>query len=240
MICCTCDLVFEVNRMIVGSVFDTEIFISELLRTYPFFIDAAIITIQLTATSIFIGTGIGIIFALLKLSPVHALRVIANGYITIIRGTPLIVQIFVLFYGFSQIIMLSAFWAAALALAVHNSAYIAEIFRGAIQSIDKGQAEAGRSLGMSEALTMRRIIMPQAMRRAVPPLGNQFIIGLKDSSLAAFVAVDELFRTAQGIAAGTYNTMETYIIVALYYLLLVMVFTVIVNDVERRMAKSEK
>jgi len=229
-----------VNQLIVGSVFDFGTFISELLRTFPFFIDAAIITIQLTFASILIGTVIGIFFALLKLSPIRVFRMIANGYITIIRGTPLIVQIFVLFYGFSQIIMLSAFWSAALALAVHNSAYIAEIFRGAIQSIDKGQGEAGRSLGMSEALTMRRIIMPQAMKRAVPPLGNQFIIGLKDSSLAAFVAVDELFRTAQGIAAGTYNTMETYLIVAVYYLLLVLVFTVIVNKVERRMAKSEK
>ncbi|MCE7793466.1 amino acid ABC transporter permease [Salipaludibacillus sp. CUR1] len=226
--------------MIAGSVFDFGTFISELRRTYPFFLEAGLVTIQLTIASVLIGTVIGVIFALLKLSPLKIFRIIAGTYITIIRGTPLIVQIFALFYGFSQIIMLSAFWSAALALAVHNSAYIAEIFRGAIQSIDKGQTEAGRSLGMSGVMTMRRIVMPQAMRRAVPPLGNQFIIGLKDSSLAAFVAVDELFRTAQGIAAGTLNTMETFIIVGIYYLLLVMIFTVIVNAVEQRMAKSEK
>ncbi|WP_078595149.1 amino acid ABC transporter permease [Evansella clarkii] len=225
--------------MIVGGVFSIEIFFSELIRTYPFFLEAAWLTLRITLAAVLLGTVIGVVVALIKLSgPV--LKVFADIYITIIRGTPLIVQIFVLYFGFSQVIQLSPFWSASLALAVHNSAYIAEIFRGAIQSIDKGQMEAGRSLGMTSSLTMRRIIMPQAMRRAVPPLGNQFIIALKDSSLAAFVAIGELFRTAQGIAAGTFNTMETYLIVALYYLVLVMVFTWIVNRIEHRLSVSER
>ncbi|UTR12871.1 amino acid ABC transporter permease [Evansella sp. LMS18] len=225
--------------MIVGGVFSIETFFSELIRTYPFFLEAAWLTLRITLAAVLLGTVIGVVVALIKLSgPV--LKVFADIYITIIRGTPLIVQIFVLYFGFSQVIQLSPFWSASLALAVHNSAYIAEIFRGAIQSIDKGQMEAGRSLGMTSSLTMRRIIMPQAMRRAVPPLGNQFIIALKDSSLAAFVAIGELFRTAQGIAAGTFNTMETYLIVALYYLVMVMILTWIVNRVEHRLSVSER
>lgn len=226
--------------MIIGGVFDFQTFYSELIRTWPFFFEAAWITLRLTIAAVVIGTIIGLFIALLKLSTFQPLNWLANIYITIIRGTPLIVQIFVLYFGLSGGLQLSDFWAVSLALAIHNSAYIAEIFRGAIQSIDKGQMEAGRSLGMTHSLTMRRIIMPQASRRAVPPLGNQFIIALKDSSLGAFVAMPELFRTAQNIAAGTLNTMETFIIVAIYYLVLVMALTLIVNKVEDWLAKSEK
>ncbi|MBU9710977.1 amino acid ABC transporter permease [Bacillus tamaricis] len=223
----------------LGGLFSFQTFLSELIRTYPLFLKGAQLTIQITVTAVAIGMVLGIIVALFKLAnPVS--RRIADFYITLIRGTPLIAQIFILYFGFSGIFMLSTFWAVSLALAIHNSAYIAEIFRGAIQSIDKGQREAGRSLGMTPGLTMRRIIMPQAMRRAVPPLGNQFIIALKDSSLAAFVSAGELFRTAQGQVSATFHTMEIYIIVAIYYLLLVMILTWIVNKVEYRLSVSER
>lgn len=222
-----------------SNVFQIDRFFEELIRTLPFFFDATLVTLQITAAAILIGTVIGLFFALLKISKLPGAKAIADIYITLIRGTPLIVQIFVLFFGFSQIIQLSAFWSASLALAVHNSAYIAEIFRGSIQSIDKGQREAGRSLGMTSGLTMRRIILPQALRRAVPSLGNQFIIALKDSSLAAFVAIDELFNVARFLVSGTYLTMETYIIVAIYYLVLVMIFTGIVNFIEKKLANGQ-
>ena len=222
-----------------SNVFQIDRFFEELIRTLPFIFDATLVTLQITAAAILIGTVIGLFFALLKISKLPGAKAIADIYITLIRGTPLIVQIFVLFFGFSQIIQLSAFWSASLALAVHNSAYIAEIFRGSIQSIDKGQREAGRSLGMTSGLTMRRIILPQALRRAVPSLGNQFIIALKDSSLAAFVAIDELFNVARFLVSGTYLTMETYIIVAIYYLILVMIFTGIVNFIEKKLANGQ-
>ncbi|WP_425352527.1 amino acid ABC transporter permease [Alteribacter populi] len=226
--------------MILGNVFNLETFFSELIRTSPLFLEAAGVTLRITIAAILIGMVIGVFVALVKLSGIPGMRTLSDIYITIIRGTPLIVQIFVLYFGFSNVIQLSSFWAASLALAIHNSAYIAEIFRGAIQSIDKGQMEAGRSLGMTQALTMRRIIMPQALRRAVPPLGNQFIIALKDSSLAAFVAIPELFRLAQGVAAGTLNYMETYVIVALYYLILVLILTWVVNRLEHRLSASDR
>lgn len=222
-----------------SNVFQIDRFFEELLRTLPFFFEATLVTLKITAAAIIIGTVIGLFIALLKLSRIPGAKVISDIYITLIRGTPLIVQIFVLYFGFSQIIQLSAFWSASFALAVHNSAYIAEIFRGSIQSIDKGQREAGRSLGMTSGLTMRRIILPQAMRRAIPSLGNQFIIALKDSSLAAFVAIDELFNVARFLVSGTYLTMETYIIVAIYYLILVMIFTGIVNFIEKKLANGQ-
>ncbi|MBM7096557.1 amino acid ABC transporter permease [Bacillus sp. H-16] len=225
--------------MIAANVFSLDTFFSELIRTYPIFFEAAWLTVRISVAAVLIGTVIGMFVALVKLSNPF-LKVIADIYITIIRGTPLIVQIFVLYFGLTNLVQLSSFWAVSLALAIHNSAYIAEIFRGSIQSIDKGQMEAGRSLGMTKGLSMRRIVLPQAMRRAVPPLGNQFIIALKDSSLAAFVGVAELFRTAQGIAAGTFNTMETYMIVAVYYLGLVMILTFIVNKVEHRLSASDR
>ncbi|RBW71572.1 amino acid ABC transporter permease [Bacillus taeanensis] len=212
---------------------------AELYRTYPLFLEALVVTLQLTIASILIGTIIGLFVALLKLSHLPGGKWVADFYITIVRATPLIVQIFVLYFGLKNVIDLGQFWSAALALAFHNGAYIAEIFRGTIQSIDKGQMEAGRSLGMTKTLTMRRIILPQAFKRAIPPLGNQFIIGLKDSSLAAFIAMNELFAQARRLAAATYDEMTFYIIVAIYYLVLVLIFSFIVNKVEKKLAAGD-
>ncbi|MGE5702788.1 MAG: amino acid ABC transporter permease [Clostridia bacterium] len=213
--------------------------LEELFRTYPFFIKPLLLTFELTLASVIVGTIIGLFIALLKVSSIPGGKLLANAYITLIRGTPLIVQIFVLYFGFYKMIDLGQFWSATLALAIHSGAYIAEIFRGAIQSIDKGQMEAGLSLGMTRAETMRRIILPQALKRSIPPLGNQFILSLKESSLAAFIAMDELFSLARRMSAETFDEMTYFLIVALYYLVIVMIFTYIVNRLERRMAKGD-
>lgn len=157
-----------------------------------------------------------------------------------VRGTPLIVQIFILYFGISNLFLLPDFWAASLALAFHNGAYISEILRGTIQSIDKGQMEAGRSLGMSNSLTLRRIILPQAFRRALPPLGNQFIIGLKDSSLAAFISMNELFNVATTLGSNNFDEMTYLLIVAVYYLILVAFLTIIVNLFEKKLSISDR
>ncbi|TLS39213.1 amino acid ABC transporter permease [Pseudalkalibacillus caeni] len=216
--------------------------ISHLLETfansYPIFLEGMWLTLRLTAISILIAVFFGLFFSLLKISNVKVLNWIADVYIGVIRGTPLIVQIFIFYFGLSNL-GISAFWSAALGLALHNGAYIAEIFRGSIQSIEKGQMEAGRSLGMSHTLTMRRIILPQAFRRALPPLGNQFIIGLKDSSLAAFISLSELFSIATTQGARTFDEMTYLMIVAFYYLVLVLAFTVLVNMLERKLAASD-
>lgn len=210
------------------------------IDTLPGYKDAIIATVQITLLGIVIGIIIGLFFAFLKVSKFKLLQIIADIYINIIRGTPLVVQIFVLYFGLVQFVDLGRFLSGGIALGIHNGAYIAEIFRGSIQSIDRGQSEAARSLGMSYSLAMRRIVLPQALRRAIPPLGNQFIIALKDSSLVAFIGFQELFNRAQRIQSATGLAMESYIIVGIYYLILVLILSVIVNRIERYLAKSER
>ncbi|MGG2481152.1 amino acid ABC transporter permease [Brevibacillus borstelensis] len=206
-----------------------------LLSSYPMFLEATFLTLRLTAISLIMGCGVGLLIAFFRISHSKALQTIAHVYITVIRGTPLIVQIMVLYFGITEIVTLSSFWAGAFALAIHNGAYIAETFRGSIQSIDRGQMEAAKSLGMSYPLAMRRIILPQAFKRAIPPLGNQFIIGLKDSSLVAYVGMQELWGTGLGEAASNYRQLDTYLVVGLYYLVLVLIFTYVVNRLENRL-----
>ncbi|MFC5591225.1 amino acid ABC transporter permease [Sporosarcina soli] len=199
------------------------------------FLQATTTTISITAISLVIATVIGLVFAFFKVSNIWFLQKLADLYIFIVRGLPLIVLIMFLYYGISSVIVLSDFTAGAVALGIHSGAYLAEIFRGAIQSVDKGQAEAARSLGMSVPLTMGTIILPQAFKRAIPALGNQFIIGLKDSSLVAYIAVTELFSHALTASAENYMPFETYLVVGFYYLMLVLIFTVILSKVEKKL-----
>lgn len=213
--------------------------LEQLIASYPIFLKGMLLTLQVTAVSIFIAIFIGLFFAFLKISSNKVLEKIADLYIYLVRGTPLIVQIFVFYFGLTNL-DISMFWAVTLGLAFHNGAYIAEIFRGAIQSIDSEQMEAGQSLGMSKVLTMRRIILPQAFRRALPPLGNQFIIGLKDSSLAAFIGLNELFNVSTTLGSNNFDYMTYLLIVAVYYLILVLIFTILVGMLERKLSASEK
>lgn len=215
-------------------------FFDILAETKGVFLKAMLLTLELTAVSIILGIVIGLVFALLKISRVKVLQFISDVYVYLVRGTPLIVQIFILYFGISGIFLLPDFWAASLALALHNGAYISEILRGAIQSVDRGQLEAGRSLGMTKSLTLRSIILPQAFRRALPPLGNQFIISLKDSSLAAFISMNELFNVATTLGSNNFDEMTYLLIVAVYYLLLVALLTLVVNRAERKLAISDR
>jgi polar amino acid transport system permease protein len=213
--------------------------IEQLIDSYPVFLKGMLLTLQVTIVAIFIAVFIGLLFAFLKISGKTILVKIADLYIYLVRGTPLIVQIFVFYFGLSAL-DISMFWSVTLGLAFHNGAYIAEIFRGAIQSIDNGQMEAGQTLGMSRILTMRRIILPQAFRRAIPPLGNQFIIGLKDSSLAAFIGLNELFNVSTTLGSNNFDYMTYLLIVAIYYLILVLIFTILVGMLEKKLAASDK
>ena len=210
-------------------------FFNDLISTFPGFAQAAWMTLKITGISLALALVIGLIFALMKVSGIKALSVIYSGYVGIIRGTPLIVQIMWLYFGITHFVVLSAFWAGTIALAIHSGAYIAEIFRGCIQSVDRGQMEAAQSLGMKRGLAMRRIILPQAFKRAIPPMGNQFIIGLKDSSLVAFIGITEIFSLSMDNAAVTFKQLEFYTIAGLYYLAMVAIFTYILSRLENRM-----
>jgi polar amino acid transport system permease protein len=208
--------------------------------TFIGFSKAAWQTVLLTFWSLLVGTAIGLVFAFCKISSNKLLNGLAQLYITVIRGTPLIVQIFAIYFGLAEFIVLDSFTAGVFALAIHAGAYIAEIFRGAIQAVDSGQMEAARSLGMSYSLAMRLIILPQAFRRSIPPLGNQFIIGLKDSSLVAYIGGTELWSAGLGAAADNFKQFETYFINGLYYLALILLFTGLLRQLERRLQVEER
>lgn len=223
--------------MIIEEEGDVEL-LSLFIETSPIFLRGMLLTFQLTIVAILIAVFVGLFFSFLKISNNKILRKIAELYIFLVRGTPLVVQIFIFYFGLTSL-NISQFWSVVLGLAFHNGAYIAEIFRGAIQSIEKGQMEAARSLGMSIHLAMRRIILPQAFRRALPPLGNQFIIALKDSSLASFIGMYELFNVATTLGSSDFDYMSYLLIVAVYYLVLVFFFSILIGKVEKRMSNRD-
>jgi polar amino acid transport system permease protein len=207
---------------------------------FPLFRDAALLTLEITTLGIITGLLLGLIVALGKISRNKPLSAIASAYIFLIRGTPLLLQLFIIYYGLTTIVTIPPFPSAIIALGVHNGAYIAEIFRGSIQSIHYGQMEAARSLGMTRRKAMRRIILPQAFKRAVPSLGNQFIIALKDSSLASTIAVPELLLRGRQLGSSTFMYMEMLIIVAIWYLIMTSVLTFGVHKLEKKLRVSDR
>jgi len=212
----------------------------DLIRYIPYFLPAAWMTLVITSFGILIGLVIGFPISLARLSKNFAVKLLAKAYIGFIRGTPLLLQLFFIYFGLVRLIRLDPLPSAALALGIHNGAYIAEIFRGAIQSVDRGQVEAGRALGMSKSQTLRRIVLPQAFRRALPPLGNQFIIALKDSSLASTISIRELVLTSRQLASSNFMMMEMLMLAAVFYLIMTGVLSFIVQRIEYRMSAGER
>lgn len=213
---------------------------SIVVEKFPIFIPAAIETLKITAASILFGVVLGLITAFGRISQSKFFYYPATVYITVIRGTPILLQLFVVYYGVANIIRLDPYTAAIIAFGTHNGAYIAEIFRGAIKSIDSGQMEAARSLGMTKFQAMYRIILPQAFKRAIPPLGNQFIIATKDSSLASTVAVRELLLKSQQLGSSTFRLMEYLLIAGIYYLLITSILSFLVHKLEKKLAVSDR
>lgn len=215
-------------------------FFDYLVDTAPIFLDATWVTLRLTAMALVFAMLLGSVVAAMSMSAVAVLRWIATGFIGLIRGTPLIAQIFVLYFGIAEIVTLDKFWAGAIALGVHNAAYIAEIIRSGFQSVPTGLNEASRSLGMSRTKTLRRVRAPLALRAILPVLGSQVIIAVKDSSLVAFIGMQELFLSARNEAAATYEPLTMYLIVSLYYLAIVLALTFLVNRLEHRLSAHRR
>ena len=208
-----------------------------IVESIPQLLKGAELTIYLTVGGLFFGFILGAIFGLMKLSPSWIIRKIAGFYIETIRGTPMLVQAMFLYFGLPMAFgfRLPAMGAGVIVIAVNSGAYIAEIVRGAVQSIDSGQMEAGRSIGLNAMQTMRYIIWPQAFRRMLPPLGNQFIISLKDTSLLMIIGVGELLRTGDEIVAVNFRAFEVYLAVGLIYLSMTMSIAKVLKILERRM-----
>lgn len=213
-----------------------------VVRSLPLLLLGAGVTLQITVLSVGFGLVIGVFMGMARLSKVWAVRSLAAVYVDFIRGTPLLVQIFLIYFALPLLIgqRIDPFVAAIAACSVNSGAYVAEIFRGGIQSIDRGQMEAGRSLGMTWWQTMRFIILPQAFKRVIPPLGNEFIAMLKDSSLVSVIGFEELTRRGQLIIARTYGSFEIWLTVAFLYLVMTLSISRLVAYLERRYKIDDK
>ncbi|MBW4642963.1 MAG: ABC transporter permease subunit [Goleter apudmare HA4340-LM2] len=201
--------------------------ISIILQAFPTLLWGALVTLQLTVLSVVLGLVGGSLIGIIRLSHIASVRWIARAYVDFFRGTPLLVQIFMIYFGLPAVAQelgfnfnLDRLVAGVIALSLNSAAYIAEIVRAGIQSIEIGQAEASQSLGLSPVQTMRYVIFPQAFRRMIPPLGNEFISLLKDTSLVSVIGFEELLRKGQLIVADNYRAFEIYAGVAVVYLCL--------------------
>lgn len=208
----------------------------------------AITTIWITAASVFLGLIIGLVMGLARLSKKSIIKYFAVIYIDFIRGTPLLVQIFIIYFGIPNLLKvilghqfpIHAYVAGIIACGINSGAYVAEIVRAGIQSIDRGQTEAARSLGMSSAQTMRYIVLPQAVKRIIPPMGNEFIAMLKDTSLLSVIGIEELTRKGMLYIAVTFAPFPVYTGVLLMYLAMTLSISRIMGVVERRLAVSDR
>jgi cystine transport system permease protein len=203
---------------------------------WPLVRGALLGTIPLALASFVLGLAIAVGIALMRLSRVTAVSAVARAYVSVIRGTPLLVQLFVIFYGLPSVGLTIDPWPSAIiAFSLNVGGYAAEVVRAAILSVPRGQWEAGHTIGMSRAMTLRRIILPQAARVSVPPLSNTFISLVKDTSLASLVLVAELFRKAQEITASNGDFMAVYVEAALIYWVVCLFLSSAQSLTERRL-----
>ena len=210
-------------------------------RNLMFLIDGLYYTIALSVTAILISVVVGLLIALPGLARARPPRIINRVYVELVRAVPILVLILWVYYGLPQVadIAISMFWAGVLALAISDSAFQAEIFRAGIQSIDRGQHEAAHSISLSYVDKMRFVILPQAIKRILPALGNQLVYMLKMSSLVSVIGMQELTRRANELVVTEYRPLEIYTVLVLEYLALILLVSAGVRWVERRMGAGE-
>ena len=213
-----------------------------VVTSFPLLLLGAGVTIKITAMSVALGVLIGLFVGIARICRVKPLRFLAAVYVDFFRGTPLLVQIFLFYFAVPVITgqRIDPYVAAVGSCGINSGAYVAEIVRAGIQSIDDGQMEAGRSLGMTWVQTMRYIIVPQAIKRVIPPLGNEFIALLKDSSLVSVIGFEELTRRGQLIIAKTYGSLEIWFSVAIIYLAMTLTISRFVAYLERRYKTDDR
>lgn len=209
-----------------------------------YIVDGLKVTLQITFFALLIGIVLGFLLAIIrsthdKTGKMKLLNLIAQIYITVIRGTPVVVQLLIIYFVIFASINVSKTLAAVMAFGLNSAAYVAEIVRSGIMSIDNGQFEAGRSLGFNYFQTMIYIVLPQAFKNILPALGNEFIVLLKETSVAGYVAIQDLTKGGDIIRSRTYDAMFPLITVAIIYLVMVMIFTKLVNMLERRLRNSD-
>ena len=210
----------------------------ELLKSsLPSLLTGIGVTIKIAFYALIIACVIGLVFGILSISKSRILRGIALIYTTIIRGTPLMIQAMFIYFGVGQFlgVRFDPISAGIGILAVNSGAYLSEIFRGGIKAVDKGQMEAARSLGMTNGMAMRKVILPQAIKIMIPSLMNQFIIAIKDTSILSVISIRELMQSGQIIVGTTFKPFEIYGVVAIMYLILISILMYISSILERRL-----
>lgn len=198
--------------------------------------DGILVTFEVTVLSILLALVIGLFTGLGRISKNPLINGIASLYVEVIRGIPLLVQLFYLYFALGRIVHMPPLLSAVLAMGICYGAYMGEIFRAGIQSIPKGQTEAARSLGMSHSQSMYHVILPQAFRTVLPPVGNEFVALLKDSSLVSILAVADLLRRGREFAAESFTYFETYTVVALVYLIITLFLSKLISIMEERIS----
>lgn len=214
----------------------------DIITWIPLLLQGAKVTILLTIVSVTTAIFISLFLALGKMSHRFLIQKACSAYIFFFRGTPLLMQLYFIYFGLPQInphlIINSQFLAAYIAFTLNSAAYCAEIIRAAIQSIDKGQFEASQALGMSKAQTMRLIIIPQSIRRLIPPIGNEFIMMLKDASLVSIIALADLTKVTRSISSSS-GTALVYIPAMVIYLIITAIFELVFHRIEKKFSKYE-
>jgi polar amino acid transport system permease protein len=212
--------------------------LKDLIEFAPILAQGAVVTVEVFACGLIVATLLGLVWALMRASGVPALAVFSKGLINTIRGIPILVQLFFIYFVLPDVgIQLSAFQAGFVGLGFAYSCYMAEVFRGGIEAVDPGQVEAAKSLGMGRAMTMWRVVLPQAFKVALPPYGNTCIMLIKDTSQASIITVTELTFQSKVIAASTFKNAEVFTLVALFYLLLCIPLIMIVGRLEKRFGR---
>lgn len=207
---------------------------------WPDLLRGALVTIEITACALALGCVLGLLVGIGRLDPKRRwLYGACTAYVAVIRGTPLLVQLFILFFGLPHFgILLPAFLCGVLGLGVYSGAYVSEIVRGAIQSIDRGQTLAAQSLGMTPAVAMRQIVLPQAVVRMIPPLGNEFIALIKNSALVSLLTIHDVMHEGQKIISVSYRSLEVYLAIALVYFVLTGTVTLVLRHWERKLSQG--
>ncbi|HHW94102.1 MAG TPA: amino acid ABC transporter permease [Clostridiaceae bacterium] len=232
----------------VASAFSTlkENFYNDFIvdNRWKWLLEGLGVTLQITFMATLLGIIIGLLLALVKVSQFHGRKIpvlsqLVDGYVLVIRGTPIVVQLLIIYYVIFASVAIDKVVVAALAFGLNSGAYVAEIFRAGIQSVDSGQMEAGRSLGLGYGMSMRKIILPQAIKNTLPALFNELITLLKETAVAGYIAVADLTRAGDLIRARTFDPLLPLLAVALIYLVIVALLTRVMRLLERRLARSD-
>lgn len=211
----------------------------------PMYFEGTIVTLEISFLGVFIGLFLGLFVALMRMSKNKVANIISSAYVEIIRGTPLVVQVMLFCYGLITLIpaqypwLKNSFVLAMVAICINSSAYVSEVIRSGLQSVDKGQMEAARSLGMSPKQAMRHVIIPQAIKIVLPALGNEFVTLIKESAIVAFVGIKDIMYYAKVVSGSSYKTFTAYITAALIYFVIVFTLSKLLQVYERRLNAND-